>query len=57
MVKNTFDESKAFFVFDSDHLEEVDSKLYGFTVIQNELITDAAFLPDEMSPGGVRLSL
>lgn len=52
MVKHTFDESKAFFVFDSDHLEEVDSKLYGFTIIQNELITDAAFLPDELSPGG-----
>ena len=51
-TKNRLDISRAFFVIDSDHLQEVTSKLYGFVMQDDTLITNEKLLTDEMYTEG-----
>ncbi len=48
---NLFNVTNAFFVLDSDHLEQAETRLYGFTMFRDQLVQDAASLQGEMPQG------
>ena len=51
MSHNYFDITQEFFVVDSEHLDQVKEKLYGFTFVNNTLVEDIHILGDRDPKG------
>lgn len=45
--KNYFDVEKEFFIMDSEHLEDIRTKLYGFSIQNEGILEDENFSPDK----------